>query len=643
MPLLSRIKAGWLRPIISQRPFLLGMVVVSAVALCIVAFLQYRWTTQVSEASEIRVGSNLQLMMMDWQLDFYRDFAAVCVALQVGPDSGAQDGWNAYAQRYAEWRRTAATPELVKSVYIWETSDVDAPRFFQFAHATGHIDPQTPPAALDALLSRLRASSSSLPVALRAWSSTPVETQKTEGKPGPSSALRSDTMTGWQFDARIPALVHPLVHHQNPFEDSSPAAAKTVDWIVVVLDRGVIEDRVLPELAKRYFADQREMRLEAAITTSAESGGVLFTSDPSFTGDNLAIADAAMNIFGPPPESTEGHFWQAVKRGESLRREDWRSFSAPVWFPVIRYDATDQPWTLVVRRRGDPLEAMVQRNRLRNLAISVGVFLLLAVSMGLVVVASHRAQKLAKLQMDFVASVSHELRTPLTVICSAAENIMDGVVGGKQQLMQYGSVIRNQGRQLTALVDQVLLFASTQDARSRYQLRPITVAGVLESVLNNTATLVERAGVIVEKDVPPDLPQILGDLPALSQCLQNLIVNAVKYGGNMHWIGIRARFDHDASEVLISVQDRGIGISSSELSHIFEPFYRSPQVSAAQIHGTGLGLPLARRIAEAMDGRLTVTSRVGFGSIFTLHLVPAPPESPAGESALAARESGNES
>jgi len=78
-----------------------------------------------------------------------------------------------------------------------------------------------------------------------------------------------------------------------------------------------------------------------------------------------------------------------------------------------------------------------------------------------VVVASHRAQKLAQLQMDFVASVSHELRTPLTVICSAAENIVDGVVGGKQQLTQYGSVIRHQGRQLTALVDQVLLFAST--------------------------------------------------------------------------------------------------------------------------------------------------------------------------------------
>ena len=129
MSLFSRIRSGWFRPIFAQRPFLLGMVVVSALALCIVAFLQYRWTTQVSEASEIRIGSNLQLMMMDWHLDFYREFAAVCVALQVGPDSGAQDGWNAYAQRYADWRRTAERPELVKSVYLWETSQSGAPAF----------------------------------------------------------------------------------------------------------------------------------------------------------------------------------------------------------------------------------------------------------------------------------------------------------------------------------------------------------------------------------------------------------------------------------------------------------------------------------------------------------------------------------
>src|SRR5467141_3683479 len=157
----SRIKTGWLRPIFSQRPLVLGMVVVSVIALCIVAFLQYRWTTQVSEASEIRMGNNLQLMMMDWHLDFYREFAAVCVALQVGPDSGARDGWNAYAQRYSDWRRGAAPAELVKDVYILESSQSTA-RFFRLGADAPRIDSQSPPEDLARLLRRLQARSSSL-------------------------------------------------------------------------------------------------------------------------------------------------------------------------------------------------------------------------------------------------------------------------------------------------------------------------------------------------------------------------------------------------------------------------------------------------------------------------------------------------
>jgi signal transduction histidine kinase len=73
-------------------------------------------------------------------------------------------------------------------------------------------------------------------------------------------------------------------------------------------------------------------------------------------------------------------------------------------------------------------------------------------------------------------------------------------------------------------------------------------------------------------------------------------------------------------EIQISVVDRGIGISPADLPHIFEPFYRSPSVAAAQVHGTGLGLPLAQSIARAMKGRITVESLPGRGSTFTLHL-----------------------
>jgi len=231
--------------------------------------------------------------------------------------------------------------------------------------------------------------------------------------------------------------------------------------------------------------------------------------------------------------------------------------------------------------------------------------------------------QLARMQMDFAASVSHELRTPLAVLCSAVDNIADGVVTGKEQMAKYGAVIRNQSRQINGLVNQVILFASTQDGKGRYSMRPLPVRDVVESAVTGTTQLIQKAGFTLEQHIAPSLPQVLGDLPALSQCLQNLITNALKYGDQGRWISICASCEDSKDhhpEVRISVLDRGKGIDRSELPHIFEPFYRSPAAVADQIHGTGLGLPIAKSLAEAMGGRLSVTSEVGVGSIFTLHL-----------------------
>jgi signal transduction histidine kinase len=234
------------------------------------------------------------------------------------------------------------------------------------------------------------------------------------------------------------------------------------------------------------------------------------------------------------------------------------------------------------------------------------------------------ALQLARLQMEFVASVSHELRTPLAVICSAADNLADGVVSRPDQLAKYGAIVHKQSRQITELVNQILLFASTQGSHRRFVLRPLRVPQVISAALENTASLVHESGFAIEQHIPTDLPEVVGDSPALTQCLQNLIGNALKYGGQARWIGVRA-FERQStgqenSEVCISVADRGIGIDQAEIPRIFDPFYRSPSVSGAQIHGTGLGLSVAKSIVEAMGGTLTVVSELGAGSTFTLSL-----------------------
>jgi signal transduction histidine kinase len=232
--------------------------------------------------------------------------------------------------------------------------------------------------------------------------------------------------------------------------------------------------------------------------------------------------------------------------------------------------------------------------------------------------------QLAHLQMEFVASVSHELRTPLAVIRSAADNLADGLIRDREAMRKYGAILQHQSRSMGDLVDQILLFASTEDRTNRYALRPVAVNEIVAAAVADTENVVHSAGFTLDVEVENDLPDVVGDLGGISQCLQNLIGNAVKYGGDDRRISVRVTRHpsghRSADELRIAVADRGIGIDSSEIGFIFDPFYRSPRVQAAQIHGTGLGLPLAKRIAESMGGRLTVSSQLSEGSTFTLHL-----------------------
>ena len=614
-----------------------------ALLLVMVAALQYRWTKQLSEATEARIGSALQPLMMGWHLDFYGELSAICVALQVGPDSGARDNWNDYLRRYVDWSHAPmnhdlaenvhANPDLIKNIYIWETSDRATPRLLRLNADTGKIEISSVPEDLQPLLARLKAKSSSLSVGLRAWEFPDSHQPRNAREATTGSRLQLPSEPGWQFDKNIPAIVHPIVEsgRRSLRPDSQPQSENPVNWIVVILDLDFIQRRILPDLSKRYFSSGERLEYKLAVIATGGTPRLIYSSDPEFPRSDHSAFDSRMNIFGPALDSVEGRDWQTIKNSESLRHEEWRSFSAPVWFPVIQYTSHDEPWMLLLQHRTGPLEAIATSIWRRNLMIGSIVLLLLAFGMVLILFASRRAQKLAKLQLDFVASVSHALLTPLAAIYCTGENVIDGLVQTKSEWIAHGSIITSQASQLIDLVKQILLFASTENGTNRYTLRPLQVLGILQSVRKNVAVLVEGNGFNIEQQVQAGLPYVMGDLSALSQCLQNLILNAVKYSGRNRWIGISASIhetENHHKEVRISVQDHGSGISSSELPHIFEPFYRSPKVVDAQIHGTGLGLAVAKRIAEAMGGRLSVTSEVGVGSTFTLHL-PVPRKSDA--------------
>jgi len=296
-------------------------------------------------------------------------------------------------------------------------------------------------------------------------------------------------------------------------------------------------------------------------------------------------------------------------------------------FDAVRQDLNEvkRMYEEKASQRVANVQAKARRSEVRLIGILAFTFLLSSAAVWAIQRSRMlSAMQLAKTQMEFVASVSHELRTPLAVLSSAADNMADGLVEGKAEMKKYCAVIQDQSRQMSGLVDHILLFASTEDRKNRFVMKGLSVGQILESVLASTKELAQGAGFEIETHVEADLPMVTGDLAAISQCLQNLVGNAIKYSGSSRWIGIHAFTAPVESggrrEVRISVSDRGIGIERSELEHVFEPFYRSPRVSALQIHGTGLGLSLAKRIAQTMGGRLSVVSEPSAGSTFTLHL-----------------------
>jgi len=271
--------------------------------------------------------------------------------------------------------------------------------------------------------------------------------------------------------------------------------------------------------------------------------------------------------------------------------------------------------------------AFSQRSAIK-LSLALGIGLLFgSIAVWLIQRSTVRAAlQLASLQMDIVASVSHELRTPITAILSAGENFRDGLVQGEDSLKQHGFIITKQARQLKGLVDQVLVYASAAKDNPWHDVRLLDVCDLIDDALSKVSPQLREAGFTMDREIEPDLPPVAGDLSLLSQCLQNLIANAVKYSGQNRWVGISALLvgmGIGSDEVQISVHDHGLGIAAADLAHVFEPFYRGGRAAEAQIRGTGLGLSIARRCAEVFGGRLTVVSTEGVGSVFTLHLPSA--------------------
>lgn len=604
--------------VLGERAGMAAVLLLTAALVVALAVLQYRSNTEASDATGVRLADALQLSMINWHLDLFRNLSEVCLAIRMTPDF-SPDVDRQFTERLAEWRSIARYPDLVANVYVIVGRLTDErPETFQLRSDTGRFESVAWPSALASLAPAL--------APVPTGSPKPNEGALPQGQLTESFYNIGSALQNWRFDPGVPALIRPM-DPRSPEPGDVARTPNARQWLVIQLDEAVLRDRILPDLARRYFQGTNGLDYEVAVIDGATPRRAVYTSDPGFGHQPVADADGRLDVFGRGLRTTSPGAVEVFH--ETSENSGPTAAMGVNWFPLLTDTPPADDWQLIVRhRRGGPLGAFVTDMRRRGLAMSFGALCLLVLSMSMLVVTSVRAQRLARLQMDFVTTVSHELRTPLTIIGSAADNIANGVVEGRPQLEEYGSIIGHEVARLSGLVERILLFASTRETRPRYVMQALAPSEIIDTVLASTGGLIQAAQFTIERDTPDDLPAVSGDLMAVSQCVENLITNALKYGKDQRWIGIRARVadgGKSGRQVQISVSDRGIGIRPEDLRHIFEPFYRSTAVRAAQIHGTGLGLALAQQVAESMGGSLTVVSTPGQGSTFTLSLRCAPP------------------
>jgi signal transduction histidine kinase len=177
------------------------------------------------------------------------------------------------------------------------------------------------------------------------------------------------------------------------------------------------------------------------------------------------------------------------------------------------------------------------------------------------------------------------------------------------------------------MVERVLQYAGIESGLGFGARAPLAPAEIIDSAIDNALPLLGPDTVKVERNIADSLPPVLGDAAALRSAIQNLVANAVKYGGTDRWVGVKAEHVRDRRQVRITVSDHGPGIPARDLPHIFDPFYRGGDALEQQIHGNGLGLSLVKKIVAAHGGQVSVATRPGAGTAFTIVLPAAEAES----------------
>jgi PAS domain S-box-containing protein len=242
--------------------------------------------------------------------------------------------------------------------------------------------------------------------------------------------------------------------------------------------------------------------------------------------------------------------------------------------------------------------------------------------------ANQQLRELDKLKDNFLSTVSHELRTPLTSIKSFAEILLNYDEDRETQ-KEFLGIINDESDRLTRLINDFLDLSKIQAGRMQWQTVELSLPEVIQTACNSVRPLVEKASLTLSIEIETALPPVMGDKDRLTQVITNLMGNAVKFTPEGGRINLRAwqEMDIDHPEkpgtITVSITDTGIGIAAENFERIFEKFGQVGDVLKDRPKGTGLGLPICKKIIEYYGGRIWVESELGRGSTFFFTLPAA--------------------
>jgi signal transduction histidine kinase/type II secretory pathway pseudopilin PulG len=562
-------------------PLFLLVVAVLILLLPLLAYLQYDWLGKVSEREREQMQSALQRTLRQFSKDFDREIARAFMQFQNRGERRNQF-LTQIAKLYANWNATAPHPRLIRDVFFEGPDSSGMKRFERLDPTSGIWIPADPP----------------------------LEFSPREGLGDP-------------IDTRIPAIIIPLFETAQISHGSEFEMLQANGRVILRLDLEYIQKEFVPALVRSDFAGSiPEFRIQIRSSDDAES--ILYNSDQGAPVQGSVDAEESLLTLRPDEfHNLMPIDFPHIATAPSIHPLPDKLFSLHVGtvqsHAGIAAALIDRAgWKITAVHRAGSLDAAVAQLRRRNLAISFSILAVLATSIAMVLVSTARAQRLARQQIEFVSTVSHELRTPLAVICSAGENLADGVVKDREQLETYGKLVRDEGRRLTEMVEQVLSFAGLQSGLKTQTFVPVDVADIVEQTLQDLDMVINQDGFTVERVFSRDLPPIMADPVSLRRAVHNLITNAIKYSGSERWI--RISIVTEGQWVKLTVEDHGVGMASADLSHIFEPFYRCRTAVEAQIHGSGIGLSLVKKTIDQHGGEVGVTSTPGSGSRFSMAL-----------------------